>query len=69
MVTPVQVFRTQDGEVFGSEAEAQAHESRLVNAARVEAFVDKTYPPTEKGRISPKRVIARDAILAFLAEQ
>lgn len=75
MVTPVQVFRTTDGEVFASESEALTHESAIANKARIDAFLDKHYPlPTEVGedgkvkKAGPTRSIAGRAIATWLGD-
>lgn len=75
MVTPVQVFRTTDGEVFADEAEALTHEASIQHKARIDAFLDKHYPlPTgvdENGKAKksgPTRAIAAKAVTAWIAD-
>lgn len=75
MVTPVQVYKCSDGEVFGSESEALKHESTIKNKVVIEAFLDRHYPvPTEVGedgkvkKAGPGRSIAGKAIALWLAE-
>jgi hypothetical protein len=77
MVTPVQVYKTSDGSVFGDEAEALAHESGIKNKTLIQEFVSRHWPAppegevNEKGnkkRTSTKAKIVADGLALFLAE-
>ena len=57
----VQMWKTSDGTIFESQAEHDAHESRLSDAQLVESFLD-----TQEFAKPAVRTKAKKSIMAFL---
>ena len=47
MATQKVLFEAEDGTLFESEIEAQAHDAAIDNADKIEAFLDKHFPEGE----------------------
>lgn len=66
-IQEVIVYQTSDGQQFTDAHEANAHELRLLNAGRIEKFLDAKYPKAAEGaKQGPSRSIAKKAVEQFL---